>query len=270
MEVSLVWIICYLCLGGVVGFMAGLLGIGGGGIMVPILTSLFLLQGVPVDNVVHLALGTSMAAIIITSISSMRAHHKRGMVQWNIVRQISPGIAVGAFSATFLIVYLNSVAASLFFAIFMAYVSVQMFLDIKPKPTRTLPSRLWVSSAGVVIGAISSMVSIAGGSLSVPYMSWHNIDMKKAISTSAAIGVPIAIVGSIGFMVNGFEVSIDLPYTVGFINVLAVFCVSIVSYFLAPVGAGFAHRLPTKILKKIFAVLLLCLSLKMLISVALM
>ncbi|WP_299195631.1 sulfite exporter TauE/SafE family protein [uncultured Amphritea sp.] len=265
MEIGL--IVAFILLGTVVGFLAGLLGIGGGLVMVPVLTSLFIWQGIPQDQVVHLALGTSMASIIITSISSMRAHNKKGGVLWSVVRMIAPGIVVGAFLATFLASVLSSATLGIFFACFLMYASVQMFLNIKPKPSRNLPGTPALFAAGSVIGSISALVSIGGGTLTVPYLSWHNIDVKKAIGTSAAIGLPISIAGSIGYLLNGLSADLQIDYVVGFIYLPGVILISMMSFFTAPVGAHVAHRLPVPVLKKVFAVLLLGLAIKMIISV---
>ncbi|WP_372598047.1 sulfite exporter TauE/SafE family protein [Amphritea sp.] len=265
MDIGL--IIAFIMLGTVVGFLAGLLGIGGGLVMVPVLTSLFIWQGIPQEQVVHLALGTSMASIIITSISSMRAHHKRGGVLWPVLRRIAPGIVAGAFLATFLASVLSSASLGIFFACFLVYASIQMFMNIKPKPSRNLPGTSGLFAAGSVIGSISALVSIGGGTLTVPYLSWHNIDVKKAIGTSAAIGLPISVAGSIGYLVNGLSADLQIDYVFGFIYLPGVILISMMSYFMAPVGAHVAHRLPVPVLKKVFAVLLLGLAIKMISSV---
>jgi uncharacterized membrane protein YfcA len=249
------WILLFLLLGCFVGFMAGLLGIGGGGIMVPVLTSMFLLQGVPVENVVHLALGTSMASIITTSISSLRAHHLKAAVIWPIVRSMTPGIVVGTFVAT------------IFFSMFMAYVAIQMCINKMPKAGRNLSSNTELLIAGSGIGAISAIVSIGGGSLTVPYLIRLNVDIKKAIGTSAAIGLPISIAGTLGYVINGWETYSMGSYTFGYVYFPAVLLISATSFFTAPFGAKLAHKLNISTLKKIFAVLLIILSIKMLISV---
>ena len=257
----------FLLLGAFVGFMAGLLGIGGGGIMVPTLTSIFLLQGVPVEKVVHLALGTSMASIIATSLASMRAHHRNGGVLWPVVRAVTPGIIVGTFLATFVAKYISSAHLAIFFAVFMGAVAVQMFLNKKPKPSRELAGTTGMLAAGSGIGAISALVSIGGGSLTVPFLTWQNVEIRKAIGTSAAIGLPISIAGTLGYVINGWANSSPESYTFGFIYLPAVLLISATSFFTAPVGAKMAHRLPVGVLKKIFAVLLVVLGLKMLFSV---
>ncbi len=267
MSLEIPWILSFLVLGSLVGFMAGMLGIGGGAVMVPVLTTLFLYQGVPVEHVVHLALGTSMASIIFTSLSSLRAHHAKGAVMWHIVRVMASGIVAGTFSATFLAVNTSSLHLALFFSMFTAYVSSQLFLNKKPKPGRELAGSGALLAAGSVIGAVSALVSIGGGSLTVPYLVWQNIDIKKAIGTSAAVGLPISIAGTFGYVVNGWGAAPLGDYTFGFVYLPAVLLISTASFFTAPYGAGLAHRLPVSALKKVFALLLIVLSLKMLFSV---
>jgi uncharacterized membrane protein YfcA len=261
------WILSFLFLGAFVGFAAGLLGVGGGGIMVPMLTSIFLLQGVPVEKVVHLALGTSMASIITTSFSSLRAHHLQGAVIWKVVKGMVLGILAGTFLATFIASHINSLYLAVFFSMFMAYVSVQMFLNKKPKPSRQLAGSTGLFFAGAGIGAISALVSIGGGSLTVPYLTWQNVDIKKAIGTSAAIGFPISIAGTLGYVINGWESSSMESNTFGFVYLPAVILISITSFIAAPYGAKLAHRLPVSVLRKVFSVLLIVLSVKMLSSV---
>lgn len=258
------WWASYLLLGGFVGFFAGLLGVGGGGIMVPVLTTLFVAQGFAASSAVHLALGTSMAAIVLTSIASLRAHHRHGAVRWDVVRQITPGVLAGTFAATFIASRVASEPLAIFFACFMAYVSFQMMANIKPKPSRELPGAVGMNAVGAGIGSISALVAIGGGSLSVPFMTWCNVKVHHAIGTSAAIGLPIAIAGTLGYLLNGWGAPDMPPLSVGFVYLPALVLVSVVSMVFAPLGAGLAHRLPVATLKKVFAVLLLLLSAKML------
>ena len=266
MEVD-IWWLAYPVLGVVVGFFAGLLGVGGGGIMVPMLTTFFLAQDFPHDQVVHMALGTSMAAIVLTSVSSLRAHHARGAVRWDVVRAIAPGILVGTFAATFVASRVSTVPLAIFFAVFMAYVSIQMLLNIKPKPARELPGPFGMSAAGLGIGGVSALVAIGGGSLSVPFMTWCNVKMQNAIGTSAAIGLPIALAGTLGYLVNGWNAAGTPALTLGYVYLPALVLVSLVSMVMAPMGARLAHRLPVALLKKIFAGLLMALCAKMLHSI---
>lgn len=261
------WLLAYLGLGVFVGFMAGLLGVGGGTLMVPVLTGLFLAKGMPVEHVVHVALGTSMASIILTSISSLRAHHARDGVLWPLVRMLSPGIVVGTFGATFLAAQLNSVALAMVFALFMGYAALQLILDRKPPPTRELPGTAGLLAAGTGIGGISAMVSIGGGSLTVPYLTWHNVDIRKAIGTAAAVGLPISVAGTLGYLVNGLAAPVGQDWVVGFVHWPAVIAISLTSVFIAPLGARTAHWLPVRPLKRIFAGVLLLLVARMLYSV---
>lgn len=267
MPLDPIYIAYFLLLGTIVGFMAGLLGIGGGGIMVPVLTSLFLALGMPFEKVVHLALGTSMASIVATSISSLRAHHSRKAVLWSYVRGMSPGIIVGTFLATYVVALASTLGLAVFFSLFMGFVAVKMFVDKKPSLHEKPTGSKHLFAVGSGIGAISALVSIGGGSLTVPYLVWRNIDMKKAIGTSAAIGLPISLAGTLGYVINGWNNTAIDEYVLGFVYLPAVFLISLTSFIFAPLGAKTAHYLPVTILKKVFAVLLIGLSLKMLWSI---
>ena len=266
------YIIYFLLLGTIVGFMAGLLGIGGGGIMVPVLTGLFLAMGMSVEKVVHLALGSSMAAIIVTSMASLRAHHLRGGVLWDYVKRMSPGIIVGTFVATYFASMASSLFLAVFFSVFMGIVALQMFLNKKPVAHAKQAGSKHLFLIGSGIGAISALVSIGGGSMTVPYLVWRNIDIKKAIGTSAAIGLPISISGTFGYVINGWS-NTSWGNTIwdnamlGFVYVPAVVLISITSFLFAPLGAKMAHSLPVSVLKKVFALLLIVLSVKMLFSI---
>ena len=260
-------IIIFVALGAFVGIMAGLLGIGGGGILVPLLTTIFIYQQFPMQQVVHVALGTSMACIMVTSFSSLRAHHANAGVIWPIVKVMAPAIIIGTFAATFLAAQLSSKALAVFFAVFMAYVASQMFRSKPVQASFVQAGKLELSLVAAFIGAISALVSIGGGSLSVPYLIWRNLDIRKAIGTSAALGFPIAVTGTLGYVINGIHSGITLPHTIGFIYWPAVLLVIVPSYFTAKIGAGLTQTLPVKALKRIFGVLLLLLSIKMLFSV---
>ncbi|MDO6508848.1 sulfite exporter TauE/SafE family protein [Colwellia sp. 4_MG-2023] len=265
--IGIEWVLFFLLLGSIVGFIAGLLGVGGGGIMVPVLTFIFLQQGIHTDTVMHLALGTSMASIIITSFSSLLAHQKHNAINWRIVKLMSIGVIVGTFSSTFLASHLSSFYLALFFTVFMSYIAVKML--IKKQTDHVVNdinnnNLLFVSTG---IGAISALVSIGGGSLTVPYLTSKNIDIKKAIATSAAIGLPISVAGTLGYLINGWNSDFDYNYSYGFVYLPAVFLISITSFIAAPYGAKLVQHLPINILKKIFAFLLISLSLKMLLSI---
>lgn len=261
------FIISLLALGAFTGLFAGLFGIGGGGIMVPALTFLFVQQQFPAEHILHMALATSMATIVPTAIASLRAHHNHNAVIWSVVLKIAPGILLGTFAGTFLASYLSTKPLAIFFSCFMAGVALQMVLNRKPKPSRQLPGMIGLSSTGTGIGVISALVAIGGGTLTVPFLVWCNVSLPVAIGTSAAVGLPIALSGALGYILNGWN-QIHLPaYTLGYVYWPAVIAMASMSFFTAPLGARLAHRLPISLLKKLFALLLIGLSAQMLITV---
>ncbi len=260
----LTWFAAYLALGAFAGFFAGLLGVGGGAVMVPVLAVMFAAQAFPDGHLMHLALGTSMATIVFTSVSSLRAHHQHGAVLWPVVRTIAPGIVVGTILGAQVAGRVPTRPLAIFFAVFMTYVAVQMIVNAKPKPSRELPGTLGMFGVGAGIGGVSAMVAIGGGSLSVPFMTWCNVRMHHAIGTSAAIGFPIAVAGTVGYMISGYGAT-GLPAgSFGFIYLPALAGTVVASVLVAPWGAKLAHRLPVPTLKKIFAGVIVLLLAKML------
>lgn len=259
-------IILFLILGTFVGFMSGLLGIGGGGFLVPAFVAIFSFNGISNDNLMHLALGTSMMSIVITSYVSFREHHKRGGVIWDIFKKMAIGVIIGTFLATFISSNISSYFLAIFFSVLMFIISIRMILDIKPKVEYKPYTSKTLFGAGMIIGAISAMMSVGGGAFTVPFLVSRGIEMKKAIGTSAAIGFPIAIFGTIGFMINGWESTSLSNYQIGNIYLPAVIFVSIATIFTVPFGVKMAHTIPTLMLKKIFAFLLIALSIKMVIK----
>lgn len=257
------WLL-YLTTGAFAGVLAGLLGVGGGLVVVPLLTFVFSSQHLPPSYILHLALGTSLASIVFTSVSSLRAHHSRGAVNWQVVRTISIGILTGTLLGSWVAAQLSTRFLNVFFVLFLYYVAVQMLLNIRPKPSRTLPGGGSMFGVGNVIGGVSSLVGIGGGSLSVPFLVWCNLPMHNAVGTSAAIGFPIAVAGALGYILNGLSVSALPDWSLGFVYLPALAGVSIASIFTAPIGARLAHRLPVGQLKKFFALLLIVMGTKML------
>lgn len=256
----------YLALGAVAGVLAGLLGVGGGFVIVPLLSSLLLWQGVSQEMVVHIALGTSLATIMFTSLSSLRAHHAHGMVDWQVVRRISAGIVVGTLAGSWLAGQLSTFGLKVFFVLFAYTMALRMWLDAKPRPSRNLPAWQGLSAVGMVIGALSSLVGIGGGSLSVPFLIWCNVSMHRAVGTSAAIGFPIAAAGTVGYMWAGWH-ELGLPSgSVGYVFLPALLGISVASMTFAPLGAQLARRWPAARLKKIFASLMVLLGSKMLLT----
>jgi uncharacterized membrane protein YfcA len=260
------WILLYLVLGALIGFMAGLLGLGGGGILVPLLSSIFLYQGISANKVVHVALGTSLACMLVSSAASIHAHAARGAVEWRIVRGMPPGIILGTFLTTQLAANVSSAFIALFFALFMALIAVQMFINWQPNPSQTPISFGGLLAAGVGVGSVSALVAVGGCFLTIAYLGYKNVDIKKAIGSSAAIGFPIAVTGTVGYMISGWHDSLSNPYVFGFINVPAFLAISTASAIVAPCGAARSHSLPGNYLKKIFAIISLILSVKMLVS----
>ncbi len=256
-------LLIYPVFGAVAGVIAGLLGVGGGIVVVPALVFIFAAQGLPPEHIMKMALATSLGAICFTSISSFRAHHKRGAVIWPIVAAITPGILVGTFGGTWLAVGLSTTFLKGFFAAFLYFVCAQMLLDLKPAASRTLPGRAGMLGAGGVIGVVSALVGIGGGTLSVPFMTWCNVAMHQAIGTSAAIGFPIAVAGAVGYVVNGLSAPGLPDMSLGYIYLPALVGVAVVSVFTAPLGAKLAHALPVRTLKRCFAAFLLLVASKM-------
>jgi len=253
----------YLLTGACTGVLSGLLGIGGGLVIVPVLVFVFTSAGLPAQYVMQMALGTSLATIIFTSVSSARAHHRFQSVNWRLVQRISPGIVAGTLLGAWFAGQMHTAPLKLVFVVFAFVVSAQMLLDIRPKPSRQLPGAWVVTEIGGVIGFLSSLVGIGGGSLSVPFMVFCNVPVRNAVGTSAAIGLPIALAGTVGYALAGWSVGSLPQWSVGFIYLPALLGVSLASVLTAPLGARLAHCLPVPRLKKLFALLLFVLGVKM-------
>ena len=261
------WLLGYLCLGAVVGFFAGLLGIGGGLIMVPVLSFLFSAQDFPSDRIMHLALGTSMAAIIFTSLSSLRVHHINGAVNWNIVKLFTPGIIFGTFCGVALVNSLSGMCLSIFIILFIYYAATKMWVNSATSPSRNLPGKAGMFAAGWIIGGMSSLVAIGGGILTVPFLSACNVRLQHAIGTAAAIGFPIAIVGTASYIVVGIVQSQELPeYSLGYIYLPALVGIVIFSVVSASIGAKVVHITQTATIRRVFVILLYVLGTKMLVG----
>lgn len=259
-------LVTYGMVGAAVGILAGLFGIGGGLVIVPMLVYVFALNNIPHEFTMHLALATSLASIIFTSISSFLAHHKRGAVHWDIVKKIVIGILTGTFLGSCVASSMSTNFLKIFFVIFLYFVATQLLLNKKPKPGREIPGNLGMFGTGNIIGMVSSLVGIGGGTLSVPFMLWCNVPTHHAIGTSAAIGLPIAVAGTVGYVFNGWNVA-NLPsYSLGYVYLPALFGIAAVSVLTAPLGVKLAHSLPVDRLKRYFAILLYVVATRMLIS----
>ena len=260
-------LLMYALVGAIAGILAGLLGIGGGLVIVPMLVFCFVRQGIPDTVIMHMALGTSLASIMFTAVSSFRAHHKRGAVHWSVVRKIVIGIFTGTFIGSYIAAQLSTRFLKGFFVVFLYYVGLQLLTNKKPKPSRQIPGGVAMFGVGNGIGIVSSLVGIGGGALSVPFMIWCNMAVHHAIGTSAAIGFPIAIAGTIGYVVNGLNIG-ELPsFSVGYVYLPALLGIVLTSVLTAPLGVRLAHSLPVDRLKRVFAVLLLVMGTRMLVGI---
>ena len=262
MDVGLILIL--LAMGAGDGFAAGLLGIGGGMVLVPFITMIFTSHGFPPEHIVHMAIATSLATILFTSISSVRAHHKHGAVNWRIVAMLAPGIVVGAGVGPWIAKQMNTTVLSVFFGIFVAASATQMLIGKKPAGSRELPGTAGMFAAGGVIGVIAGLVGAGGGFLSVPFMTWCNVRIHNAVATSAALGFPIALAGTLSNIWFGMGTPGLPEYSLGFIYLPALAGIAAASVVMAPVGARAAHRMPVDRLRRVFAVVLYCLAAYML------
>ena len=262
MDISL--ILLFLLLGTFTGFAAGLLGIGGGMLMVPFITMLLTARDFPHELIVHMAIATSLSTIMFTSLSSVRAHHKRGAVLWPVVKVLAPGILIGSWIGPWIGTKLNSFGLALFFAIFVGFSATQMLMDKKPSASRELPQAPGMFGAGTIIGVLSGLVGAGGGFISVPFMTWCNVKIHNAVATSAALGFPIALAGTLSNIYFGMNEPGLPPGSLGFIYLPALLVISLASVFTAPYGAKTAHALPVKNLKKVFAIVLYVLAAYML------
>jgi uncharacterized membrane protein YfcA len=249
-----------LLLGLATGFLAGLLGIGGGMLMVPAVTWVLGAKGFPPEHIVKMAVATSLATICFTSISSVRAHHKRGAVLWPVAIALAPGILLGAALGAQIAVALPTKVLSILFALFVTFSATQMFLDRKPKPSRTLPGVPGMVAAGGGIGVLSALVGAGGAFVSVPFMQWCNVKIHNAVATSAALGFPIALAGTLGYVWAGRDLPQMPPGSLGYLYWPGLLVISLASMTMAPLGARTAHRMDIRPLKRLFALVLYCLA----------
>ena len=246
-----------LLMGSITGWLAGLLGIGGGMIQVPFLTALLSRSGMSSEMALKSAIATAMATILFTSIASARSHHARGAVRADIVLAMAPGIVIGGLIAgASVFAQLRGPWLGVMFALFVGYSATQMLIDRKPKPTRQLPSAPMQGMVGGGIGALSSLVGAGGAFLSVPFMVWCNVPIHHAVGTAAALGFPIALASTIGYVVGGWSLPTSLPGAFGYLYLPAIVIVAAASVVTAPLGARAAHAMDTRMFKRVFAVLL--------------
>nr|WP_290652444.1 sulfite exporter TauE/SafE family protein [Aquisalimonas sp.] len=259
-------LLVYLIAGAIAGLIAGLFGLGGGVVIVPVLLVVFAAQGMPEAIIMHMAVGSSLAVILLTSLSSVRAHHRLHGVLWPVFGRLVGGIAAGALLGAWIADSLSSSALQNVFAVFLIAVAVKMAFDLNPPAGGRLPRTPLLNAVGGVIGTLAALVGIGGGTLTVPYLTWCGINMRHAVGTSAACGLPIAIAGATGFMLTGWGRP-DLPgLATGYIYWPAVGGIAAASVLAAPAGARLAHRLPGGLLKRLFAGLLAVVALRLLLG----
>jgi uncharacterized membrane protein YfcA len=260
------WWLGYLAIGAFVGFFAGLLGIGGGAVLVPLLVMLFEAQGLPREHLIHLAVGSGMASILFTSVSSVRAHAQRGAVRWDIARTITPGILIGGMTGVALARIFSSFGLAVVFCFIVYAAALNILIDRKPKSSRALPGPRGMFGVGFLISGLSALVAMGGAFLMVPFLMWCNVPVRQTIGSAAFVGFPIALIGTIGYMVIGWNVQGLPDWSLGYVYLPAMAGMAIASVVMAPLGAHASHRLPTRLLRRIYGVLLLLLATKMLAS----
>lgn len=266
-EKLMEWYVTYLLLGIIAGFLAGLFGVGVGLVLVPVLLLMFDAQNFAPEHIMHLALGTSMATIIFTSLSSMRKHHQLGAVNWQVVRNITPGILLGTAIGALTASKIPAQGLGIFFAMFVYFAAAQILIDKRPHASRQIPGIAGITSFGALTGWISSLVSIGGGTLVVPFLLWCNLSIRNAIGTAAAIGFPIAAGGTLGYISVGAQIKGLPDLHVGYVYLPALFWIALATMLTAPFGARAAHSLNVGLLRKLFAGLLIVLATKLLFKV---
>jgi uncharacterized membrane protein YfcA len=257
------WWLIYLAMGLGVGVFAGMLGIGGGTILVTLMVLAFHAQGIAPDRILHLALGTAMATVILTSISSFLAHNKHGAVRWDIVRSVAPGLVAGAVVGALIAEKLPTRYLALIFVVFVLYAGTQLILDVKPKASRQLPDAWIMAGVAMLVGVTCSLVGAAGGIITIPLLSLCNVPLRQAIGTSSAFGLPVAVAGTFGYVWSGLG-DLSLPaFTLGYVYIPALLAIVAGTFVTVPVGARLTHRMPVLALKRILGVILWMLAAKM-------
>lgn len=256
-------ILALLAMGTFGGFVAGLLGIGGGMVLVPFITMIFWARGFADELIVHMAIATSLGIILFTSMSSVRAHHKHGAVLWPVVRLLAPGILVGSWIGPWIGKQMNTSVLAFFFGCFVAFSATQMLIGKKPAASRELPGKVGMTAMGGWIGVLSGLVGAGGGFVSVPFMTRCNVRIHNAVATSAALGFPIALSGTLSNIYYGWGEPGLPPWSLGFIYLPALAIIVLASVTMAPIGARAAHKMPVRQLQRIFAVILYALAVYM-------
>ncbi len=255
----------YLLMGAAAGLIAGLLGVGGGLLIVPALVYLFRAKGFHGDLLMHLAVGTSLASIVATSVSAVRAHHGHKAVQWPLVARLLPGLLVGALLGAVWASVLPTLWLQRVFAGFVLIIGLRMLISRQLEGHWPMPGRWGMGLAGSLIGSVSALVGIGGGTLMVPFLNKCRLDMRRAVATSSACGLPIALAGSLGFVITGWGQETLPAGSLGYVYMPAAIGIAIISMVFAPIGAWLAHRVPVLALRRGFALLLLLLGINMML-----
>ncbi len=254
-AIDTTWLI-FVALGAVSGLLAGTFGIGGGLVVVPALVSVFALTGVDESVRMHLAIGTSLASIVLTSLTSVLAHHRRGAVIWRVVAALAPGVLVGGFLGAFVADALPYSGLKRIFALLVVGIAVYVMMDRQPDAQRPLPAKPGMFASGCIIGCLSALGGIGGGLLTGPFLLWCKVAIRNAVATAAAVTLPVATAGALGFMMTGLNAT-DLPgRATGYIFWPAVAGIAISSVLVAPFGVRIAHAIPVGGLRRAFAILL--------------
>jgi uncharacterized membrane protein YfcA len=259
------WVL-FAAAGVAAGFLSGLLGIGGGLVLVPVLAAVFTMQGVDDAVLMPLTLGTSLATIMFTSLSSLRAHHNRGAVDWTIVQRMAPGVAIGAVCGALGSVRLPCAVLQAGFVIFASVAATQLLLGAQAQSLRYLPRSRTLFASGTAIGVVSGVVGGGAATLTVPFLTWCSVSVRTAIGSAAALGLPIAVAGTATYIGSGVDATGLPPFTLGFVHLPAVGSIVAASILCAPVGAAVSHRLPIPTLRRLFAVVLYAVAAKMVIT----
>jgi len=253
----------FAVIGVVAGYLAGLLGIGGGFVVVPALTLLFLRDSATAPWAIHIAVATSLATMLVTSLSSILAHHRRGAIRWPLVRSLAGGLVLGAMLGAVIADALEGDALVRVFGGFAVLAGLQLILSRNPEGEKPLPGQPGVSLVGLIIGAVSSLIGIGGGALTGPWQMWHGVRAQNAVATSAACGYPIAAAGTISFIWLGYQGGLP-GQGLGYVNLPAFAGIALTSALAAPLGAATVHRLPARLVRRIFGVFLVLVGLRML------
>ncbi|MEM7026736.1 MAG: sulfite exporter TauE/SafE family protein [Pseudomonadota bacterium] len=266
MEFSILLIIYFLVGGIFAGLIGGMLGLGGGIIIVPLLHYIFVTQAFPESSLMQVAITTSLATVIITSLSATWIHHKKQAVIWSTVSHLAPGMLLGAALGAMLADSINSDILRIFFGIFEILVAIQIGFDLRPESRLDLPGKGGLLLSGSGIGFLSTLLGIGGGTITVPFLHFCRVPMQNAVAVSAACGIPIAVAGCVALLLSGLDNS-DLPsYTIGYLYWPAALLIIFMTIIFAPIGAKLTHYLPVKILKRCFSAILFFVGLQMLFA----